>query len=67
MNADQEVGNYWFHVKGLGKCGYLKVSEIAVLNYDGEDLPSLLAKDELDYDNLIVRGKVREKTLEKKV
>ena len=58
LNADQEVGNYWFRVKGLGNCNYLKVSEIAVLNYEGQDLPSPLAKDELDYENLKVRGKV---------
>ena len=52
------MGNYWFRVKGLGNCGFLKVSEIAVLNYNGQDLPSPLAQDELEYQNLIVRGKV---------
>ena len=58
MNADQEVDNYWFRVKGLGNCGYLNVSETAILNYEGQDLPSPLARDELNYENLIVRGKV---------
>jgi hypothetical protein len=61
LNANQEVNNYWFRVKGLGNCNYLNVSERAVLNYDGQDLPSPLAKDELDYKNLKVQGKVRKK------
>jgi hypothetical protein len=58
LNANQEVGNYWLRVKGLGNCKFLNVSEIAVLNYDGQDLPSPLARDELDYHNLKVQGKV---------
>ena len=57
------MGNYWFRVKGLGLCATLEVFEIAVLNYNGQNLPSPLARDELDYENLIVRGKVRGKLL----
>jgi hypothetical protein len=63
VNANQRVGNYWFRVKGLGGCAGLEVSETAILNYNGQNLPSALARDELDYQNLIVRGKVKQKYL----
>ena len=62
MNANQKVGNYWIRVKGLGNCRYMNVSELAILNYNGQDLPSPQARDKLDYQNLIVRGKVTYKT-----
>lgn len=39
VNADQAIGNYLIRVKGFGACGYSKLMETAILNYNSIDLP----------------------------
>ena len=58
LNANQKIGNYWMRVKGLASCRHRNVSEIAILNYKGQNLPFTLARDTVNYHDLIVRGKV---------
>lgn len=56
LNANQNVGNYWFRVRGDGDCFTNKVHQEAVLHYEGaakRDPPGIPT-----YEDSIATGRV---------